>query len=73
MRKTPNTEILSGGVDWGNTLSDFNHLDIEKYLVLKGGLASALYGSHGANGVIPITTKRAKKQKGIGVTYNYSD
>ncbi len=60
------------GVDWGNGISDLNAFDIEEYSVLKGGAASALYGERGANGVILITTKRGKKQKGIGVTYNYN-
>jgi len=60
------------GVDWGNGISDLNAFDIETYTVLKGGAASALYGERGANGVILITTKRGKKQTGIGVTYNYN-
>jgi iron complex outermembrane receptor protein len=47
-------------------------MDIEEYTVLKGGAASALYGSRGANGVILITTKRGKKRQGIGVTYSYN-
>jgi len=48
-------------------------MDIEDYTVLKGGAASALYGSRGANGVILITTKRGRKGgKGIGVTYNFT-
>jgi iron complex outermembrane receptor protein len=60
------------GVDWGNGISDLNAFDIEDYIVLKGGAASALYGERGANGVILITTKRGKKQSGIGITYNYN-
>jgi iron complex outermembrane receptor protein len=60
------------GVDWGNSISDLNAFDIEDYTVLKGGAASALYGERGANGVILITTKRGKKQSGIGITYNYN-
>ncbi len=60
------------GVDWGNGIADLNAYDIEDYTVLKGGAASALYGERGANGVILITTKRGKKQSGIGITYNYS-
>lgn len=59
------------GVDWGNSISDLNAFDIEDYTVLKGGAASALYGERGANGVILITTKRGKKQQGIGITYNF--
>jgi iron complex outermembrane receptor protein len=72
MENTPGLEDIGRGVDWGNPLSDINPLDIEDYSVLKGGAASALYGSRGANGVILITTKRGKKQKGIGITYNFT-
>lgn len=67
-----NTDDIGRGTDWGNPMSDINPMDIEDYTVLKGGAASALYGSRGANGVILITTKKGKKRKGIGVTYNYT-
>lgn len=72
MENTSGLNNIGRGVDWGNPLSDINPLDIESYTVLKGGAASALYGSRGANGVILITTKRGKKQKGIGVTYSFT-
>jgi len=72
MENTPGLTNIGRGVDWGSPISDINALDIEEFSVLKGGAASALYGSRGANGVILITTKRGKKQKGIGITYNYS-
>ncbi|MDP2724015.1 MAG: SusC/RagA family TonB-linked outer membrane protein [Bacteroidales bacterium] len=72
MDNTPGLENIGRGTDWGNPIGDINPLDIEDYTVLKGGAASALYGSRGANGVILITTKRGKKGKGIGVTYNFS-
>lgn len=63
---------IGRGVDWGNGIADINPYDIEDYTVLKGGAASALYGERGANGVILITTKRGKRQEGLGVTYNYN-
>ncbi len=72
MENTPGLTNIGRGVDWGNPLSDINPLDIQDYTILKGGAASALYGSRGANGVILITTKRGEKRKGIGVTYSYS-
>ena len=72
MDNVPGLSDIGRGVDWGNPLSDINPLDIEDYSVLKGGAASALYGSRGANGVILITTKRGKKQKGIGVSYSFT-
>jgi TonB-linked SusC/RagA family outer membrane protein len=61
-----------GGYDYGNAASDINPDDIESINVLKGGVATALYGSRAANGVIVITTKKGKAQKGIGITINSS-
>ena len=57
-----------GGYDYGNNAADINPDDIASVTVLKGPAASALYGSLGYNGVILITTKKAKK--GLGVTIN---
>ncbi|MDO6818008.1 SusC/RagA family TonB-linked outer membrane protein [Zobellia sp. 1_MG-2023] len=56
-------------VDYGNGAQDINPDDIETMNVLKGPSATALYGSRGANGVILITTKSGKNNKGIGVSY----
>ncbi len=61
-----------GGVDYGDNVSDINPIDIENISVLKGPNAAVLYGSQAANGVILISTKKGKKQKGIGVTLNSS-
>jgi len=44
-------------------LKQINVADIEKVDVLKDASASAIYGSRGANGVIIVTTKMAKKGK----------
>lgn len=57
-----------GGYDYGNAASDINPDDIENINVLKGAAATALYGSRAANGVIMITTKKAKR--GLGLTVN---
>jgi len=61
-----------GGYDFGNAAQDINPDDIESVNVLKGGGATALYGSRAANGVILITTKKGKDHgdRGIGVTIN---
>ncbi len=72
LENIPGQENIGRGIDWGNPIADINPLDIETYNVLKGGAASALYGSRGANGVILITTKRGKRQEGLGVTFSYS-
>ena len=53
---------LSPGFDqYSNPLSTINPDDIENISVLKDAASTAIYGSRGANGVILITTKRAKK------------
>jgi len=57
-----------GGYDYGNSASDINPDDVESVNVLKGAAATALYGSRAANGVIMVTTKKAKK--GLGITVN---
>ena len=56
--------------DYGTGISDINPDDIESMTVLKGPNAAALYGSRAANGVIMITTKTGKSQKGLGVTFS---
>ncbi len=61
-----------GGYDYGNAASDINPDNIESINVLKGAAATALYGSRASNGVIMITTKKGKTQKGIGVTISSS-
>ncbi len=55
----------------GNGLLDIDPENIESISVLKGASASALYGSEAANGVIVITTKKARKTEGLGVDFNY--
>lgn len=65
---TSNQRTGRGGFDYGNAAADINPDDIESISVLKGAAASALYGSRGSNGVVLITTKKAKK--GLGITVN---
>ncbi|MES1214597.1 MAG: TonB-dependent receptor plug domain-containing protein, partial [Bacteroidota bacterium] len=57
-----------GGYDYGNAAADINPDDIESINVLKGAASTALYGSRAANGVIMITTKKARR--GLGITVN---
>ncbi|MDQ3277441.1 MAG: SusC/RagA family TonB-linked outer membrane protein, partial [Bacteroidota bacterium] len=49
------------GVPGGN-IDNLNQNDIESIDVLKGGAASAIYGTRGGNGVILITTKKGTSQ-----------
>lgn len=64
------TNGFATNVDRGDGISGINPDDIESMSVLKGGAAAALYGSRAANGVVLITTKKGRAQKGIGVEFN---
>lgn len=55
-------------VDYGNAISDIDPESIENVSVLKGASATALYGSRASNGVILITTKKAKAGSGMKVS-----
>ncbi|MCJ8211332.1 SusC/RagA family TonB-linked outer membrane protein [Mucilaginibacter sp. RS28] len=58
-------------IDFGSDVSDINPDDIESITVLKGPGATALYGSRAAGGALIITTKSgARKDAGLGITYN---
>ena len=54
---------FSGGLDYGNGLSDINPDDIESINILKGGNSTALYGYRGSSGVVVISTKKGKAGK----------
>ncbi len=51
------------GVPFGGEITDLNPDDIESMSVLKDAASAALYGNRASNGVILITTKRAKSEK----------
>ena len=57
-------------VDYGNAISDLSPDDIENISILKGPSAAALYGSRAGNGVVIITTKSGKNQKGVRVDFS---
>ncbi|PWV50733.1 SusC/RagA family TonB-linked outer membrane protein [Chitinophaga sp. S165] len=69
---------ITGGDQWGNSqdfgnmMKNLNPDDFESVSVLKGGAATALYGSRGQNGVIIITTKKGFARKGLGVTLTHA-
>lgn len=67
-----NNDFFNPSLDMGNGLADINPEDIESMSVLKGPSAAALYGSRAGNGVILITTKSGKAQKGLGITVSSS-
>ncbi len=62
-----NPLVIVDGVE--QQLEDINPNDIESVSVLKDASSTAIYGSRAANGVILITTKRAKSGK-VSVNYN---
>ncbi|RAJ32160.1 SusC/RagA family TonB-linked outer membrane protein [Pedobacter cryoconitis] len=52
--------IINGVI--GGNIDNINQNDIESIDVLKGGAASAIYGTRGSNGVIIVTTKKGSEQ-----------
>lgn len=52
--------IVDGIVVNDRILEGLNPADVESVQVLKDGASTAIYGSRGANGVIMVTTRRAK-------------
>lgn len=55
-------------VDYGNAISDLDPESIENVTILKGPSAAALYGTRAGNGVVLITTKKAKENEGMKVS-----
>lgn len=52
--------VIVDGAPFSGDINTINTNDIESMSVLKDAASNALYGARGANGVILITTKRAK-------------
>ena len=61
-----NPLVLMDGVE--TSLNSIDPADIESISVLKDAASAAIYGSRAANGVILVTTKRAKDKK-LSVSY----
>ncbi len=59
--------VMVDGIE--QPLKDVNPNDIETIAVLKDAASTAIYGSRAANGVVLVTTKRAKKG-GLSVNLN---
>ena len=59
-----------GGFDYGTSLSDFNPEDVAQVQLLRGPAAALLYGGRGANGVLLITTRKARGLNGFSVAAN---
>ncbi|MDQ6903267.1 MAG: SusC/RagA family TonB-linked outer membrane protein, partial [Bacteroidota bacterium] len=63
-------DIVMSRDQGGTLLAQLNPNDVETISILKGGSASAIYGSDGSNGVIIVTTKKGVRGK---PTINYSN
>lgn len=53
----------NGYGSWVESIPDINLEDIESITVLKDAAATSIYGARAANGVVVITTKKAKKDQ----------
>lgn len=60
------------GVPFDYSIADINPNDIESMSVLKDAASAALYGNRAANGVVIITTKKAKTADKPVVTFTTS-
>jgi TonB-linked SusC/RagA family outer membrane protein len=62
-----NPLVIVDGIE--QPLADLNPNDIESISILKDASSTSIYGSRAANGVVLVTTKRAKSGK-TSVSYN---
>ncbi|SJN19086.1 TonB family protein / TonB-dependent receptor [Sphingobacterium sp. JB170] len=58
------------GMPVTGSINNINPNEIESFSILKDASATALYGSRASNGVILITTKKAKAGQGTQVEFN---
>ena len=58
------------GAPYEAGIANINPQDIESISVLKDASASAIYGARGANGVVIITTKKAKAGQDAQITFD---
>lgn len=76
MSASTNPLYVVDGMPYNGELSAIASSDIESISVLKDAAASSLYGSRAANGVVVITTKKAKVEKTVvnfSANWGFSD
>ena len=61
--------IIVDGAPYSGDMGNINPNDVESMTVLKDAASNALYGARGANGVVMITTKKAKSGDAV-VTFD---
>ena len=59
----PVEKTTTSGYGWEESVPDLNMEDIESITILKDAAATSIYGARAANGVVVITTKKAKKDR----------
>lgn len=62
--------VIDGVPTNGNQFRNLNQNDFETVSVLRDAAATSIYGNRGANGVLVITTKRAKFGTDLSITYD---
>ena len=61
--------IVLDGLPIEGSIADINPYEVDNITVLKDAAAAAIYGARAANGVIVITTKKAR-EKGVSVSFS---
>lgn len=62
--------VIDGIPTNGNQFRNLNQNDFETVAVLRDAAATSIYGNRGANGVLVITTKRAKYGSALNISYD---
>ena len=70
LNASSNPLYIVDGAPYEAGIANINPQDIESISVLKDASASAIYGARGANGVVIITTKRAKMGQDAQVKFD---
>lgn len=60
--------IVLDGVPYEGGWNNINPSDVESVTVLKDAASTAIYGARGGNGVVLITSKKAKRDKKLSVS-----
>ncbi|MDR0748289.1 MAG: TonB-dependent receptor [Tannerellaceae bacterium] len=62
--------VVVDDAPFAGKVDEINPAEIESIDILKDASSTAIYGSRGANGVIIITTKRARKDSRLTINYD---
>lgn len=65
----PVEKTTTSGYGWEESVPDLNIEDIESITVLKDAAATSIYGARAANGVVVITTRKARRNT-LDITFS---